>query len=88
VSNYYQMDLIKKNRWKDMEVVGSDKFTWILTSVMYIYFDYIFFYSAFNQCERLFDYLKQLEKEQELTKPESTTCTISCQEFQSEENNE
>ena len=23
VSNYYQMDLIKKNRWKDMESVSS-----------------------------------------------------------------
>ena len=54
MSNYYQMDLIKKNRWKDMEIVNTSKATWILSSTMYLYIDYMYFFSAFIQSEKLF----------------------------------
>ena len=62
MSNYYQMDLIKKNRWKDIEFVNTSKATWILSSTMYLYIDYMYFFSAFIQAEKLFEYLKSVGK--------------------------
>ena len=48
-----------------------------MTSVMYLYFDYMFFYSAFTQAEKLFAYFVELEKQQQLISPPSTASIVS-----------
>ena len=65
VSYYFQMDLIKKNRWKDMEMMGTNKGLWILSSIMYLYIDYLYFLTAFISCDKIFNYLKQQDDENE-----------------------
>ena len=59
------MDLIKKNRWKDMEMMGTNKGLWILSSIMYLYIDYLFMLTAFVSSDKVFSYLKQQDDEHE-----------------------
>lgn len=67
VGYYFQMDLIKKNRWKDLEIIGTSKVYWIQNAMIYLFIDYLFVFSAFLQTEKLLNFFRQqdaaIEKE-------------------------
>lgn len=56
VSNYFQIDLMIKNRWKNLETLTNQKSQWILSSILYLFIDHIFFIVAFIQTNRTLKY--------------------------------
>lgn len=63
LSNLFQIDLIKKNRWKDYEMVGTGKIQWILVVINYLAIDTLLFFSAFLQAQKLFIYFDHQERQ-------------------------
>ena len=61
LSNMFQIDLIKKNRWKDYEMVGTGKIQWIMVVINYLAIDTLLFFSAFIQAQKLFTYFDHQE---------------------------
>jgi len=52
------MDLIKKNRWKDLETLGTNKPVWIFISIIYLFMDGLFFLIAIVQTNKLLKFYK------------------------------
>ena len=49
-----------------MEMIGTSKPIWIFTSVIYLYIDYIFFFSALIQTNKLLKYFRELDLKHDL----------------------
>ena len=54
-SNYLQLDLVNKSRWKEIIV-------WVLTSGIYLQIDQLLFLIALVQTNRMLKYFRQLDK--------------------------
>lgn len=65
VASYFQMDLIKKNRWKDFEVMNTNKMLMVAQSTIYLHIDNLLFLIAFTQSEKIFAYFKQVDQNQD-----------------------
>lgn len=46
MSNYFQMDLIKKNKWKEFELLGTYKPVWGFILMSYLFGDIVLFLIA------------------------------------------
>ena len=46
IGNYCQMDLIRKNRWKELEIMNTMKPLWVITSCLYLFGDWLLFLTA------------------------------------------
>jgi hypothetical protein len=54
VASYFQIDLIKKNRWKDFEFMNTNKMMMVAQSTVYLQIDNLLFLISFTQAEKIF----------------------------------
>lgn len=53
-----------KNRWKELEMVGTKKQIWVIISQIWAFLDILYFYAAFfqaNKCLKFFTWLDHKE---------------------------
>ena len=62
LANFFQIDLVKKNRWKEMEMVGTSKSLWVIVSTIYLHIDFLLFFAALVQTDKLLVHFKEFEK--------------------------
>lgn len=70
LANYVQMDLIKRNRWKDTEVIDTNKAIWVFSSSLYLYIDFILFFIAFIQTNKLLTFFYKRKAQDQKKSPE------------------
>ena len=57
-----QMDLIRKNRMKEVELLREDRNVYLMSSVYYFYIEYLLFLMAFLQTYKCHKYLSDVQK--------------------------